>query len=134
MSFCKDGLKKAKEVLKKLTPELENIITSVLQVTGAIMGNQAWSIIEALLMQLPNGSKLIEGVITGVNALTEVESIIQEPDWKKKLQLFISYVSILPEFNSHAKLVKFASILTGILHGNQHDEKTYDTLTQAKTL
>jgi hypothetical protein len=134
MALCKNGFKEAKAILAKLTPELDDIITKVLNVTGAIMTSQAWEIIEPLLMQLPAGSAVINGVIIGVNALTEVDAIIKEPDWKKKLQLFIAYISLLPELNQHAKLIKFASVLSAALHGNKESESVYDTLTQAKSV
>lgn len=145
MAFCTHGMKAAKDILHKLTEPLENIIDSVLKLTGAIINSREWPVIQGFISQLPGGTIINAVILKAVFSLTSTREVLAAPNAEIALKLFMEDIQKLDPLHQHALLIKLASILTAAIHGAEiasgniegeevHSESTYDSLTQLKAV
>ncbi len=134
MAFCSKGMQAAKNILHNLTIELEKIIDATLTFTGKLIALTGTPGVSELLALIPGEAAVQAAMVKGIDILTNIDEVLKETDPAKKLSLFMADLKKYDPQREHGFLIKLASIMTSIIHGQQHPESTYDSLTQLKAV
>lgn len=140
MPFCRNLNKKVKKIVSAVDNRLNMYTEIAVDIAGTIRKAIYNPAIDLATAIIPGNAddvlifKVRDAVDRSINALTDIQEIVNEKDLNKKLQLFLNDIGNLKPDVQDSKVFKLASLILKFMDGYKMKQSEYDLITQAKVI
>jgi hypothetical protein len=125
MPICKNGLEAVRKLWKGIDDTLETVIDEVIDITGKIKAIEGNPTVEFIISLIPQGSEIEAWANAAIDKI-----IVVSGEVKTVAEKITAWLDGKTELEKNADLLKLASTMTAVAHGNKQPEHFYDSAVQ----